>query len=480
MRKSRIAFESDFRRLLESEESLDHKLSRYTVLLSEYLDGSVVSLYLFEADAGLLFLKSTSRIQAPGGGAIRFSADGTISSLALCEKRMIALRETGRPAGSSLEASYYVYPMFEEDNMLAVVTIHHVAPSGLGRIQLDTARRTVARLSEIVGRAKKEAEVSRRMTKISAINEAGVTLLSHKELPDLLKTVTAVASLIMGAGSCIVRTYSESAGTFVPGDCYGLSDSRRRQRALKLDSLALQMVIDRGRAVLLRNLGREKEFETFVDTAHTLICAPLMSGEDMIGSITILNKNAGDAFTAPYFTGDDETNFIRLSKYVEKSVAEAMGHMKRKELCQHDEISGLPDNHYFESRLSAEINRASRFESRLVILVCETSLRQRGEGLHYRSRYSRLIKCAAAAITKTLREYDVVASLGDGRFGMILPQSEDGSVSAVARVKMSVEEALREYGEVLPEEKPTLSFAEAHYPDDGRDGSSLMAALQQA
>jgi GGDEF domain-containing protein len=283
----------------------------------------------------------------------------------------------------------------------------------------------------------------------------------------------------MGAEICIIRTYSESAGTFVPGDCYGLSDGRRRQRALKLDSLALQMVIDRGRAVLLRNLSREKEFATYADIAHTLICAPLMSGKDMIGSITILNKNAGDAFTAPYFTGDDERSFTRLSKYVEKAVVEAMGYMKSKELRKYDEISGLPDNRYFESRLGAEINRASRFESRLVILACETSLRQRGEGLHYRSRYSRLIKCAAATITKTLREYDVVASLGDGRFGIILPQSEDGSVSAVARVKMSVEEALREYGELLPEEEPTLSFAEAHYPDDGLDGSSLMAALRQ-
>ena len=246
VRKSRIAFESDFRRLLESEESLDHKLSRYTVMLSEYLEGSAVSLYLYEPDAGLLFLKSTSRIQAPGGEAMRFSADGTISSLALCEKRMVALHETGRPAGSSLEASYYVYPMLEEDSMLAVVTIQHVAPGGLGKIQLDTARRTVARLATIVGTAKREAEVSRSMTKISAINEAGVTLLSHKELPDLLKTVTAVVSLIMGAGSCIIRTYSESAGTFVPGDCYGLSESRQRQRALKIDSLAVQMVTGAG------------------------------------------------------------------------------------------------------------------------------------------------------------------------------------------------------------------------------------------
>ena len=255
-RKSRVAFESEVSRILESAEAVDLKVRRFTGQLSDFLENASVSVYLYEPEAEELFLKSTSRTVSSDAKAFRFSAAGTIPSLAIHERRTVSLQEIKRPEGSSMGAGYHVFPMREEEVILGVVTIEHVAPKSLGVVQLDVARRVVKQLSGIVGKAKSEAEQSMLMTKVSAINEAGITLVSHKDFSELLKISTAVMSLIMGAGSCIIRTYDEATDGYVPGDCYGLSDPESRKSVLSLDLLVSREVVEKGKPVLVWDLSR--------------------------------------------------------------------------------------------------------------------------------------------------------------------------------------------------------------------------------
>lgn len=477
VKRSRVLFESEIRKLLESPGPVDLTINRFTDLLSEYLDDAVVSLFLYEQEVGQLFLKSTSLKLNAGREAIRFTADGTISSLAIGEGRVVKMREVNRPDRSTLEAGYYVFPLQRGEDILGVATIERVAARDLGVVQIDVVRRAVGQLSEAVATAKKEADLSQRMTNISAINEAGVTLVSLKELPELLKTSTAVATLIMGAGSCVIRIYDDETGTYVPQDCYGLADDDLRQRVLLLDRLVTEKVLAGRKPVLVRDLSSSAEYEEFAPFVRTLICHPLMAGKDVVGIITIFNKNTGSTFAPPYFTDEDLGCLARLSRYVEKAVGEAMAHGENKELQERDEITGLPDIKYFGPRLEAEISRARRFGSRLVIIACETNLRQYGDSLEFRSRYRKMIREVAEALRGSLRQYDIVASLGEGRFVMILPQAEDGTVSTTVRAEIAVGKALEKFRETLEGALPEIKFSKVIYPDDGENADSLMGAL---
>jgi GGDEF domain-containing protein len=477
-RKSRVAFESEISRILKSAETVDLRVQRFTGQLSEFLENSSVSVYLYEPEARQLFLKSTSRKITFDGKALRFSADGTIPSVAIHEKRSLSLQEIKRPEGSSMEADYHVFPMREEEVMLGVVTIEHVAPKNLGVVHLDVARRAVKQLSGIVGKAKSDAELSMRMTKISAINEAGVTLVSNKDLPELLKISTAVTSLIMGAGSCVIRTYDEGTDSYVPGDYYGLSDPDLRKNVLSLDLLVNRKVLEKGKPVLVRDLSRRKDLREFSGEVRTLVCHPLKAQGDIVGTMTIFNKSTGNTFTPPYFTEKDLGDMARLSKYVETSIAEAMKHDLARGCQERDEMTGLPNMRHFESRLKAEISRARRFDSRMVILACETNLRQGGESLKSRNRYRKMMMRVVEAIESSLREYDVIAAMDEGRFVMILPQAEDGTMSATVRVEMAVEQALSEFRGKTPDDVLEISFSKVLYPEDGEDVGTLLAGLK--
>jgi GGDEF domain-containing protein len=477
-RKSRVVFESEISRILMSAETVDLTVHRFAGQLSEFLENSAVSVYLYEPEAGQLFLKGTSRTISSGGKAFRFSAEGTIPSLAIHEKRVLSLREVRRPEGSSLEADCHVFPMQEEEVVLGVVTIEHVAPGNLGVVQLDVARRAVKQLSAIVGKAKREAELSMRMAKISAINEAGVTLVSNKDLPELLKICTAVTSLIMGAGSCIIRTYDEGTDSYVPGDYYGLSDPELRKNVLALDHLVNRKVLEEGQPVLVRDLSRRKDLREYAREVRTLLCHPLKAEGDIVGTMTIFNKSTGNTFTPPYFTDRDMGDMARLLKYVETAIAEAMKHDMASGCQERDEMTGLPNMRHFGSRLRAEISRARRFGSRMVILACETNLRQGGESLKFRNRYRKIMRRVVEAIESSLREYDVIAAMDEGMFVMILPQAEDGTVSATVRMEVAVEQALREFREKTPGAVPDISFSRVLYPEDGEDVGTLMAGLK--
>jgi diguanylate cyclase (GGDEF)-like protein len=477
LKKSRVVYESNVGELLGSEENLEVKIHRFAGLLSDYLSGAATSVFLYEPEAGQLFLKSTSLASIEHQTSFRFSADGTVAALAINERRVVSLREADRPPGSALQGSYHFFPLEAGEEVLGVITTQVVAPEGLGPVQLDVVRRTAARFAAVVGREKRDAESSGRMIKISAINEAGVTLVSLRSLTELLQTTTAITALIMGAGSSVIRTFDEASGNYLVGDCYGLGDKDLKQQVLELDRRATEEAIAGGRPLLVRNTSSRSAFREFAGIAPTFICHPLRDEKDVVGTISIFNKHTGDTFAPPYFTEEDLSNLSVLARYIGKAVGGAMTHEKEAALRDRDELTGLPDAGYFATRLESEVSRAQRFDGKMVVLSCETSLRSTGESLDHRNRYRKLIRAVAEAVRSTLRDYDIVASVGEGRFAMILPQAEDGTVSATMRVRLAVERTVEEYKALVPGMDPEVSFSTARFPEDGKDAGALLEAL---
>ena len=194
--------------------------------------------------------------------------------------------------------------------------------------------------------------------------------------------------------------------------------------------------------------------------------------------MSIFNKSTGNTFTPPYFTERDLGDMARLSKYVETAIVEAMHHDRACGIQERDEMTGLPNMKQFESRLRAEISRARRFDSKMVILTCETNLRQNGESLKSRNQFQKMMRKVVEAIESSLREYDIIAAMDEGRFIMILPQAEDGTVSATVRVELAVEQALRGFRGKMPDAAPAISFSKVLYPEDGEDVGTLLAGLK--
>ena len=72
------------------------------------------------------------------------------------------------------------------------------------------------------------------------------------------------------------------------------------------------------------------------------------------------------------------------------------------------------------------------------------------------------------------QEYDVVARISEWKFGMILPEAEDGKMSAIPRIKKAVLAEADELRKRHKDLKVEVRFGHAAYLDDGEDYEKLI------
>jgi diguanylate cyclase (GGDEF)-like protein len=154
-------------------------------------------------------------------------------------------------------------------------------------------------------------------------------------------------------------------------------------------------------------------------------------------------------------------------------VSNAISYERNERLKNQDEATGLPTLKYFQERLHHEISRAKRFRRRLVLMICEVDVRIPGDASRL-SRGDQVLRQVAKAVRDSLREYDVVARISEKKFGMILPEAEDGKVSAIPRIKKAIATKADEVRRRNPEARVDVRFGHAAYPEDGDDHERLI------
>jgi hypothetical protein len=117
---------------------------------------------------------------------------------------------------------------------------------------------------------------------------------------------------------------------------------------------------------------------------------------------------------------------------------------------------GIVTAWYFVRRCEEECYRAQRYGQTLALLVAEPAAEAECRTVQTRIR---------SWLAKGLRKVDIPAYLGDGRYAVLLPQSDDEKATNVAdRLRETVKDA-----------KVGLSS----YPQDGASFDELLAAATQ-
>lgn len=460
--------------IIRSSGSIDSKIEEYTGHLSAFLDGSVVSIILFDKEVEEFFLRSSTLKYKAGPETVRYSSHGTVDALSLVEKRVISLKEVNRPSESRLKAEYFAYPMIAMGEMVGVVSIQTVSDDGLPHEKLKALQETVDLLSDVISVSIKEETISQRMTKIAAINEAGVNIISTLDLSRLLKLVSTSASLIMEAESCIVRLLDDETGKFTIREFYGLKGEDVQKKLFQLDRSVVVEVLRSGNSFHIRDMADMEEYKEYDGYAKTLICHPMRDGADIIGTVTIFDKFTQKTFYPVPFSSEDALNFEKFIRYSEKAVSNAIVFERNERLKNVDDVTGLPNLKYFQARLMTELNRAKRFKKNLVLMICEIVPHVTFSDFYVKGRGDQVVRRISRTIRGALREYDVVARISENKFGIILPEAEDGKISAIPRVKRSIEDEMERLQKKGKGVKLDVKFGQALYPDDGEDYESLI------
>jgi diguanylate cyclase (GGDEF)-like protein len=365
-------------------------------------------------------------------------------------------------------------PLLFAGEPVGVLVVESASESSRLKDCAETLGEVAVLLADAVGASLKEESTALRMTKLAAINEAGVNIISTLDLGRLLKLVATSGSLILEAESCVVRLFDPQTGRFAIREFHGTKAESEQKELFRMDTKAVTRLLRGADSVLVRDASEEAEWREFAGLARTMICLPLRNGADMIGTISVFDKFPLKTFYPASFGVEDLATFERFARYCEKAVANAVSFERSEKLKNLDELTGLPTLGYFQERLLNEISRAKRFRRRLVLMICELTPRAEGAGPFDGARSDAVVKRVGNVIRVALREYDVLARISDRKFAMLLPEADDGKTSAIPRIKKAILADIEEMRKASRGVSADLRFGHAAYPEDGDDHEKLI------
>jgi len=460
--------------ILRSGKPIEERLREFCQETGGFLPGSVSSILLFDRDTEDFYLRTTTLRVSPASQVVHHSAAGTIEDLSLRERRFITLCEVHRSADSRLRGEMFFFPLVSADEPLGVLIIQSVSQNGVVAEKIGALQEAILLLSDSVGVSLREETASQRMTKIAAINEAGINIISTLDLSRLLKLVATSASLIMEAESCVIRLLDSQTGKYGIREYYGMKAEGEQQDLFRMDKKGVTAILKGEPSVLVRDTAEEEKWKEFSGVARTMIMLPLKRDGEIIGTVSMFDKFPHKTFYPASFNNDDMGTFEKFIRYVEKAIGNAIVFERNEKLKNLDESTGLPTLQYFQSRLLHELSRARRFRRRLVLMICEVTPRVPAREFSALDREEWVIKRLAKVIRTALRGYDVVSRISDWKFGMILPEAEDGKMSAIPRIKKAIIDEAEEIRRVMKDLKVDVRFGHASFPDDGEDYEKLI------
>jgi diguanylate cyclase (GGDEF)-like protein len=134
-----------------------------------------------------------------------------------------------------------------------------------------------------------------------------------------------------------------------------------------------------------------------------------------------------------------------------------------------DPLTGVTNNQQFHESLGVELNRAQREGAAVGLVVLDIDGFGSINDAHGRSFGDGVLQRVAEELRRVMRATDLLARIGADDFALILPGADGVLASAIA------ERARKAVGEASTDERRiACSAGVASYPEDARDGSTLL------
>lgn len=468
----------EVRRSLAGAAPLAERLGELCRLVAERLGGGIATVYLFDADVGELRLAATSLSGGGFGGEYRVVIGQGVDGRAARNREPAFLR------GADGGLAYAALPLVDGDSLLGVLSVQAgegadgVTPPPLDGAAEETLLEMAAAAGAEIAHASREARMSARTTQVSAINEAGIQLISARELSDVTGLATSSGALILQADHAVLRLQDVETRRYVIRSYYGGADGRQQEQLFRLDKNVTVSLLKGRRPLLLRDLSADPDWTNLAEGFQSVMAAPLVRDGRVIGTLALYDKVAADQFYVGSFGDGDLEVFVKYVSYVERAVANALFHASARQHRSVDEDTGLPNQDYLERRIDEEVARAGPRERALAVMVCRIANLDEIRRATDPIRADRVVRRTADALRSQMRDFDVVARSGEAEFGVLLPEPGDAPEERMAELARSVAEEVAKDDRLNETVRIALAFGYAVHPAEGEDRGALLAAAR--
>ncbi len=394
-----------------------------------------------------------------------------------------AAAETGRPRflrGEKGALSYAALPLLVHGKVVGILTAQAGTSALHGRANEEALLEIAAALAEGVARSEHERKLRAQSTRVAAINETGIRMLSATDLGEIGRLATSSLSMILEADHALLRTRDPDTGRYHISAYYGSAEGERQSRLFELDKRASVEAIRRRAPLLIRELTADNAVAEFGDDFRSLIIAPLRREGQIIGTLSIYDKVTIDRFFASHFGEDDMAIFGKFASYVERAISGAEARLMAEDLNNFDADSRLPNGAYLCARVQEEIARSAGRAGGLALMSCvienwKTLSEGRSPAVAYRAMLA-----TADALRAELRDFDVLARTEPRQFTVLMPEPAPGLEEHIAALARAVSERVLADPRHRQPLRIELAFGYAIHPADGQDYERLLKRASEA
>jgi diguanylate cyclase (GGDEF)-like protein len=431
------------------------------------------AVYHSVAGYGTEGLDLSSLVVRPGGAGpfARALAAPSGPTRAIETREVYEILKSGFPADVQ---SVHAFPMAEPAAMVLVLMNADLAPAELELIA------GFARQAGMALEARRlRTMVERREHELAALVRIGEAVSAALDSHELFRVILDSAARTVGADLGSLMLLDETRGDYAIKATRGLNERIVEQFRIRPGEGIAGQVAASGRAILVRDIeadarvGRRNRPRF---RSRSFVSLPIRVKDRAIGILNLADKEGGVFDEADLAllraVAAQAAVAIERSSFYERSEA-------LKQISITDGLTGLLNRHYFEERLTEEMDRASRTKSQVSLVMIDIDGFKSFNDTHGHLSGDEALRLTAGTIRSAVRTMDIVARYGGEEFAVILPETGRQEASSIAeRILHEVEALVHtvDGGQV----RLTISAGVAEFPADAASLRELIVRADRA
>jgi diguanylate cyclase (GGDEF)-like protein len=306
--------------------------------------------------------------------------------------------------------------------------------------------------------------------------EVAKTVVSTLDLDTLLQAIMVSAMHYSETPAGSVALYDSNSKELSLHAHSGLSAEFIKVEKWNVSSGGLtEQILKSGEIFIISDTEKSPFFHNplaIKEGIRSLISVPLVFQEDIVGILYL------DDFKPREFDRGKLELLAILASFAALAIHNARLHSKTKLMAITDYLTGLYNHRYFQQILTQEIDRATRYQKALSLIILDIDNFKSFNDKFGHSVGDKVLMAIGEIINRSLRKVDFAFRYGGEEFVILLPETPlESAILTVERIRERIAD---EASNSVPEafgSRVTVSAGVACYPDNGSKREDLFSLM---
>lgn len=370
--------------------------------------------------------------------------------------------------------SFLAMPVFWREKLVGVLVVDSLQEEAFAKESENLIKICCNEIQDALENAQLFQQIQQQNQEFAALYHASKKLLTYVSLEDNLNGFLELISTFIKFDVAIL--------CLLDGDVLRVKALRGLKKELidhevDKDSL-IYWVIKHKQYLDIKRYNEKKRVNPLVDSSVKLpsfervVIYPFLMENKVIGSYML-------GFVKGTLS-DYEKNVLEiLTNQTSISILNALLFEKVNLMATTDGLTGVYNHRYFQEKLSNEIERARRYNEKLILMILDIDFFKKVNDTYGHPIGDLVLKSVSKCLKSATRKIDIVARYGGEEFAVIMVQTgKEGGVKFAERIR----ETIMKNEVFFPGGKlsVTASIGLACFPEDGKNNSELIEKADKA